>query len=384
MKKHFYLVAALFMGLTMTTTACDDDDDDVDAQETTAADIDYTSETAASWNNYAKNVAALLKQDSQTLYDSWATSYDGGEAFATTFKNHDGGDYTSAINCIEEILDGCATIADEVGNAKIGDPYNLYNDGKTTEALYAVESWYSWHSRDDYSNNVLSIRNSYYGSTDNKTVAENSIAAVVKAVDADLDKKVVDVINAAYDAIQAIPQPFRNNINSVETQKAMTACAELEGVFSDDLKMFFNSNEIDEAKLDAVVENYVDNVVLPTYKSLAERNVTLYNAVVALGNNPSNEAFQTACDAWLASREPWEKSEAFLFGPVDALGLDPNMDSWPLDQEAIVSILKSNKFDDLNWGDGDSDEAVEAAQSVRGFHTLEFLLFKDGKARTVK
>lgn len=383
MKKHFYLVAALFMGLTMTTTACDDDDD-VDAQETTAADIDYTSETAASWNNYAKNVAALLKQDSQTLYDSWATSYDGGEAFATTFKNHDGGDYTSAINCIEEILDGCATIADEVGNAKIGDPYNLYNDGKTTEALYAVESWYSWHSRDDYSNNVLSIRNSYYGSTDNKTVAENSIAAVVKAVDADLDKKVVDVINAAYDAIQAIPQPFRNNINSVETQKAMTACAELEGVFSDDLKMFFNSNEIDEAKLDAVVENYVDNVVLPTYKSLAERNVTLYNAVVALGNNPSNEAFQAACDAWLASREPWEKSEAFLFGPVDALGLDPNMDSWPLDQEAIVSILKSNKFDDLNWGDGDSDEAVEAAQSVRGFHTLEFLLFKDGKARTVK
>lgn len=77
----------------------------------------------------------------------------------------------------------------------------------------------------------------------------------------------------------------------------------------------------------------------------------------------------------------WEKSEAFLFGPVDALGLDPNMDSWPLDQDAIVNHLKSGNFNDLLWGDGDDDSKVEAAQNIRGFHTLEFLLFKDGNPR---
>ena len=77
-------------------------------------------------------------------------------------------------------------------------------------------------------------------------------------------------------------------------------------------------------------------------------------------------------------------SEAFLFGPVDALGLDPNMDSWPLDQDAIVNHLSSGNVSDLIWGDGDDDGKVEAAQNIRGFHTLEFLLFKDGKARTVK
>ena len=41
---------------------------------------------------------------------------------------------------------------------------------------------------------------------------------------------------------------------------------------------------------------------------------------------------------------PWEQSEAFLFGPVDILGLDPNMDSWPLDQVAIVNILNSRQL----------------------------------------
>jgi hypothetical protein len=66
------------------------------------------------------------------------------------------------------------------------------------------------------------------------------------------------------------------------------------------------------------------------------------------------------------------------------MGLDPNMDSWPLDQAQIAQILKSQNFSGLNWEDGDSDEKIEGAQSLRGFHTLEYLIFKDGKARTVK
>ncbi len=127
--------------------------------------------------------------------------------------------------------------------------------------------------------------------------------------------------------------------------------------------------------------NYVDNVVLPTYKLLKERNAAMLEAVRNLSGNRTDVSFEKACQAWLSAREPWEKSEAFLFGPVDALGLDPNMDSWPLDQDAIVNHLKSGNFNDLLWGDGDDDSKVEAAQNIRGFHTLEFLLFKDGNPR---
>lgn len=58
------------------------------------------------------------------------------------------------------------------------------------------------------------------------------------------------------------------------------------------------------------------------------------------------------------------------------------MDSWPLDAPAIVQIMKSESWS-LIWKDGDDDAADESAQNARGFHTLEFLVFKDGKARTV-
>ncbi len=367
-------------------TSCGDSDSPKSDDETPvdSKNLDYSADNAKGWHNYSVNVAGLLTKDSESLYDSWAVSYDGGRSYRDIFCDHNNSNYKSALECIEEILDGCVDIANEVGEQKIGDPYQKYKSGRTEEALYAVESWYSWHSRDDYSNNILSIRNSYNGSTDGKT-AQASMATLVSGLDSDLHKATVDAIENAYNAILNIPQPFRNNIVSKEAEDAMAACEALEQLIDRRLKPFFSNLDADhDGDLHAIVVNYADNVVLPTYRLLKERNSALEQAVKTLASTPSDANFRKAADAWLAAREPWEKSEAFLFGPVDALGLDPNMDSWPLDQDAIVNHLKSGNFDDLTWSDGDDDDKVEAAQNVRGFHTLEFLLFKDGKARTVK
>lgn len=381
MKKS--VLTKVFLGAlaVFALSSCDKEEDPI--EETTAATIDYSSENANSWHNYMNNVVSLLKTDATSLYSAWSTSYKDGEAFAETFKNLTGS-YKSSLNCVEQILEGCQDIASEVGEAKIGEPYDLYKSGKTTEAVYAVESWYSWHSRDDYANNIRSIRNSYYGSTDG-TIATNSLYNVVNGSDATLNTEIDNAIKAAIDAILAIPQPFRNNIVCTETEAAMEACATLESKLQEVESYIQNTAAINtEDVLAPVVANYVDVVVLPTYKSLQDKASDLYDAIQTLNNDRSNANFSAACTAWLNAREPWESSESFLFGPVDELGLDPNMDSWPLDQEAIVNILNSGSFDDLNWTDGDSDDAVEAAQNVRGFHTLEFLLFKDGEARTIE
>lgn len=383
MKQSKLKVLILGAVAVLATASCDKKNDNKKEEVVEAANIEYSSKNANSWHNYMNNVASLLKSDATSLYESWATSYNDGDAFASTFKSHKA-IYTSALNCVEQILEGCCDIASEVGTAKIGDPYDLYQSGKTTEALYAVESWYSWHSRDDYTNNIYSIRNSYYGTRDGK-VAENSLYNLISGKNAELHKKVVDAISGAADAIQAIPQPFRNNINSTESSNAMDACAELDAVLAELESYIQNEASINtDEVLDPIVTNYVDAVVLPTYSDLQQKATALQAAVTALNNDRTSANFSKACNAWLEAREPWEMSEAFLFGPVDELGLDPNMDSWPLDQEAIVKILESGNFNEMNWSDGDSDEAIEAAQSVRGFHTLEFLLFKDGLPRTVE
>lgn len=391
MKKNFFYAAALAMGLTFSVTACSDDD--TPKEPVDVANIDYTSENATSWNNYMKAVVTLLRKDASELYEYWAVSYKGGASYAETFRNH-GAPFNSAGSCVQQVIDGCVDIANEVGETKIGDPYSKYQAGKVTEALYAVESWYSWHSREDYSNNIVSICNAFCGvrseaviseaDIDISKIAEQSLYTVLKDNGyQELADNTLSAIKKAYDKILAIPQPFRNHINSEQSLAAQEACSELSVLLEKKVKPA--CEKLKEPVLSPVVENYVNVVVLPTYSDLKDKVATLYDKVDALAKNPTNQAFKDACDAWISAREPWEKSEAFLFGPVADQGLDPNMDSWPLDQAAIVNILNSGDYSQMEWSGNYSEdsEAISAAQNVRGFHTLEFLLFKDGQARTV-
>lgn len=383
MRSKFLYVA--LMALALSATSCNDTNEvektipegtanvQIDAEDT-----EVTAENVANWTAYATRVAALLEQDAATLYADWNESYKGGEAFALQFKSHKA-PYTSAESCVEQIIDGCIDIAGEVGTAKIGEPRNLWENGRYTEAVYAVESWYSFHSIDDYANNIRSIQNAFNGSRDG-VEAERSIASYLKTRDAELYRATKAAIATAIDAIESMAAPFRSHIGNNSVLAAQDACADLDNLLTVRLKSFI-ANHDDEEAYSAIVDRYVDAVVLPTYKELADNNKALHEAVLALRAQPSSANFRAAAQAWMKARAPWETSEAFLFGPVDEEGLDPNMDSWPLDQAAITNILRTGKLGDLDIEDGASDSRIEAAQNVRGFHTLEYLLFKDGQPR---
>ena len=385
MRKYFFM--AVLTALTLGFTACDDDEEKVVPEGTSEVTIndnnlDVTAENVDTWTLYASAVAQLLANDARDLNEAWTVDYNG-EPFAVTFKNHNKAPYLSARNCLEEIVDGCIDIASEVGTAKIGEPRDLWVAGKYTEAVYAVESWYSYHSIDDYANNIQSIRNAFNGTRDN-TEETNSIATLAKHTDEAVYTSVKTKIDAAYNAIKTgMVAPFRDHIGNATVLAAQEACAEVVDALENELKPLVAGAEGDN--LDDIVLTYVEKVVEPTYADLVEKTAILKDAVDALRTTPSTKAFETAAKAWMEAREPWETSEAFLFGPVADLGLDPNMDSWPLDVDAIKGVMNSGKIENLiQWkGEYDEeDEDIEAVQNVRGFHTLEFLLFKSGKPRT--
>ena len=404
MKKNLFIISILALGLGFAS--CSDSDSNNDSDKTITEDeaqnLDYTSDNAAAWGNYAVNVVRLLANDSKNLYDEW------NKSFAAAFKGHTASSgYNTAIECVQEIIAGSIDIATEVGTAKIGEPVGYWNDGQRNKALYAVESWYSYHSREDYMNNILSVANSIIGAniniennvplTDSYKDLANANSIYAKGLQSEtLSPLVEDVwqkIVAAHNAIWQIPQPFRNNINSAKAVVAMDACAQLTASL-ETLNASIEKGSLSEDDAQAIVNQWVDVVVLPTYKDLVNKNNVLQTAVKNLQKSPSNATFEAACSAWIAARKPWESSEAFLFGPVAEMGLDPNMDSWPLDAVGIANLLKSQRWSDMEWTgryeEPDEDnpsaraEAIEAAQSLRGFHTLEYLLFKNGAPRTVK
>lgn len=386
MKKNLLMFGLLTLSLTFN--ACGGEENEKTIPEgTSEVTIDedkteVTSSNVTNWTQYAVQVANLLTKDAIDLKNAWSEDYNGKGSYAETFKNPGTGKtFTSYASCAQQIVEGCADIASEVGTAKMGEPRDLWESGKYTEAVYAVESWYSFHSIEDYSNNILSIRNAIMGSRDGKQAA-NSIAAYLQKHNTTLYTSIVSKINTAYNSIQSITAPFRSHIGSSTVLAAMQACATLENALTNDLKPIVIAAS--EEDLKPIIETYVDDVVLPTYENLVTLNTRLNTAIRNLANYPSTSAFSAAATAWLNARAPWETSEAFLFGPVADLGLDPNMDSWPLDADALKNIIENGNFEDLEWtGEFDEkDETIAAAQNVRGFHTLEFLLFKNGKPRT--
>ena len=393
MKKNILILGTIAIALTAASCSKDSDDDktiadpvdtmpegtaDVTIVETDANFADYQ----ANWCNYAAAVSSRLKTDAETLYNAWSEGLNGGEAYQTTFKEVRGA-YSSPNSCIEQIIDGCITIANEVGESKIGDPRDKWENKKYTEAVYAVESWYSYHSIQDYANNIRSIQNAF-NCTYKGAHGSHSIAAYLNAHGgSDLASQVNAAITTAINSIEGMAAPFRSHIGNPSVITAMEACNTLKNVLKT-LKARVEGFE-GEAELKAIVADYVDVVVLPTYKDLKDANAALHQAVQALAASPTNATFELAAAAWMAARQPWEMSEGFLFGPVDELGLDPNMDSWPLDQDAIKNVLASGDFTGLDWsGDFDAEnEGIAEAQSIRGFHTLEFLLFKNGQPRRI-
>ncbi|MBO7118971.1 MAG: peptidase M75 [Bacteroidaceae bacterium] len=390
MKKNILILGTI--AIALTAVSCSKNDNtvepvdtmpegtaDVTINETDANFADYQT----NWCNYAAAVSSRLKTDAETLYNAWNEGLNGGEAYQTTFKEVRGA-YSSPNSCIEQIIDGCITIANEVGESKIGDPRDKWENKKYTEAVYAVESWYSYHSIQDYANNIRSIQNAF-NCTYKGIQGSHSIAAYLNAHGAsDLAGQVNAAITTAINSIEGMAAPFRSHIGNPSVITAMEACNTLKNVLKT-LKARVEGFE-GEAELKAIVADYVDVVVLPTYKDLKDANAALHLAVQNLAAHPTNAGFEQAATAWMAARQPWETSEAFLFGPVDELGLDPNMDSWPLDQDAIKNVLASGDFSGLDWeGDFDEEnEGIAEAQSIRGFHTLEFLLFKNGQPRRIQ
>ncbi len=127
------------------------------------------------------------------------------------------------------------------------------------------------------------------------------------------------------------------------------------------------------------LDEFGKKLVLPTYQALAAHAGELTQAVEAAAQSPSAETVQSARDTWTATREPWERSEAFLFGPVDTEGHDPNLDSWP------VNVTDLKKVIDPATGPEslDADAVNSLDEGARGFHVVEYLLFADADGNPV-
>ncbi|MEZ4911338.1 MAG: imelysin family protein [Saprospiraceae bacterium] len=137
------------------------------------------------------------------------------------------------------------------------------------------------------------------------------------------------------------------------------------------LIMAYSGCEKDELVRDDykdILENIGYNVILATYAELDAQTLSLASALEDLEVNPTGENLEKARQAWRNARVPWEQSEGFLFGPVDQQGIDPSIDSWPVNQPDLEAVLASPNVLTKAYIDG-------LDGTLKGFHTIEYLIF---------
>lgn len=115
-----------------------------------------------------------------------------------------------------------------------------------------------------------------------------------------------------------------------------------------------------------VLTDVSQDVITKTYQDLYTNSTTLVTAITnfSIGDEAG---LTTIKNAWMATRAPWEKSEGFLYGPVDTQGIDPAIDSWPVNVNDINAILNSSGAITSNL--------LENNNEARGFHTIEYFVW---------
>ena len=145
----------------------------------------------------------------------------------------------------------------------------------------------------------------------------------------------------------------------------------------------------EEQEMKDIVSQYVPGVIYSTYGDLAKESSELYDLLAAASKKGvaslSQGELDAICSKFLQARQSWEESEAFLYGAATDFGIDPHIDTWPLDVEALAtSLSNAEQVAALEGEDGIAYAAAKLGQELLGFHGIEFVLFRDGVNRKVE
>ena len=245
-----------------------------------------TATLEAAWDSKESN-AERLKIAKDYVATHLAIDDDGNQEgqlesfqnFGKAFKNPGTGDWATALEATLEIISGCQDIIGEVGDSKIGLPY-------TGEDATYIESPYAYNSIIDFYDNIQSCKNALYGQMDATAPNEKSLIYFCKnagnATLATQANNVVAKLDAALAKIKAMKAPFALYYSDASCKAAIDALGELDdalGAMAETLGGYAGNTTV-EAQCKVINENYVDNVVLATYRTLADNAQKLYQSIV--------------------------------------------------------------------------------------------------------
>ena len=199
--------------------------------------------------------------------------------FGKAFKTPGTGDWATSLDATLEIISGCQDIIGEVGDSKIGLPY-------TGNDITYIESPYAYNSITDFYDNIVSCKNALYGQMGATSPTQQSLIYFCQnagnATLAAQANTVVSKLDTALAKIKAMKSPFALYYSDASCKVAIDALGELDealGALAETLAGYAGNKTVEE-QCQVINENYVDNVVVATYRTLADNAQKLYQSIV--------------------------------------------------------------------------------------------------------
>jgi hypothetical protein len=185
----------------------------------------FTAISGASELAYAQRICTLLKERTFQLQVAWegeknasrvavvkAAGLDytteNGMSFGDNLKQagkNSQSTFASLTDAVAQVLSAdegsCFAICNEVGTAKIANPF-------ANGDIAYVESPYSYNSITDFADNIRSIRNVWYGSTNGSAATKSFHNFFAQVGKASVNTAVENGFNTAISNISGMPSPF--------------------------------------------------------------------------------------------------------------------------------------------------------------------------------
>ncbi|WP_089319815.1 imelysin family protein [Pontibacter ummariensis] len=119
---------------------------------------------------------------------------------------------------------------------------------------------------------------------------------------------------------------------------------------------------------DAMVANYVENLIIPGYTTFKSKTEAMTAAVDAFIASPSTATLSAARSAYVEAYTAWQDVSAFEFGPASDQLLRTNLNIYPTSASEIEANIAAGTYD------------LQAAANLdaKGFPALDYLLYNAG------
>jgi len=121
----------------------------------------------------------------------------------------------------------------------------------------------------------------------------------------------------------------------------------------------------DEFDREAILVNWADNIILPSFSNFASTTVSLNASAQAFADAPDQQSLDNLREAWLESYKAWQHVSMFEMGRAMDLRYRDNMNIYPTDDEEILQNIE----------EGGYNLELPSLNNSQGFPALDYLLY---------